>query len=249
VHTPEFEFEKKKENVQMAIKKYGIQYAVMQDNDYTTWRAFKNRYWPHKYLIDAEGYIRYDHIGEGGYEETEMKIQELLAEIGKNFSEMEISTVEDTTPRQRTTPELYAGYEFALPRGQNIGNEGGLQAGKVIAYELPSELQRDVLYLQGSWKSKSDDVEAVEDSTSLFLDFTANSVNIVADSLTDLPLSVEVLINGQPISDEQAGTDVQNSVVIIYEPRLYNVVAGEYGQYTLELKTKKGFAVSAFTFG
>ncbi len=123
VHTPEFEFEKKRENVQIAVEKYGIEYAVVQDNDYATWRAFRNKYWPHKYLIDAEGYIRYDHIGEGGYEETELKIQELLAEIGKNVSG--ISAIEDTTPRRQTTPELYAGYQFALPRGQNIGNEGG----------------------------------------------------------------------------------------------------------------------------
>jgi thiol-disulfide isomerase/thioredoxin len=80
VHTPEFEFEKKTENVENAIQKHGIEYVVVQDNNYATWRAFQNRYWPRKYLIDKQGRIRYDHIGEGGYKETEHKIIELLAE-------------------------------------------------------------------------------------------------------------------------------------------------------------------------
>lgn len=253
VHTPEFEFEKKRENVQMAIEKYGIKYAVVQDNDYATWRAFRNRYWPHKYLIDAQGYIRYDHIGEGAYAETEAKIQELLAEIGKNVSERGISTIKDTTPRKPTTPELYAGYEFALPRGQNIGNERGLQAEKIVVYELPEEREDDTIYLQGLWKSNADDLEAVDDPTSIFLDFTASSVNIVADSLLDTPLEVEVFIDGNYISVEQAGADVEfaggTAFIVVHEPRLYNAVSGEYWQYELELKTKKGFMVSALTFG
>ncbi|MEK6869480.1 MAG: thioredoxin family protein, partial [Nanoarchaeota archaeon] len=80
VHTPEFEFEKKYENVKSAVEKYGLKYAVVQDNNYETWRAYKNRYWPHKYLIDIDGFIRYDHIGEGAYAETERVIQELLKE-------------------------------------------------------------------------------------------------------------------------------------------------------------------------
>ncbi|MBI4175952.1 MAG: thioredoxin family protein, partial [Candidatus Aenigmarchaeota archaeon] len=68
VHTPEFSFEKDYNNVKAAVDKYGIRYPVVQDNDYATWRAYKNNYWPRKYLVDAQGNIRYDHIGEGGYE-------------------------------------------------------------------------------------------------------------------------------------------------------------------------------------
>ena len=71
VHTPEFEFEKKKENVIDAVAEYGLEYPVVQDNDFGTWRAFENRYWPAKYLIDKDGYIRYSHFGEGAYQETE----------------------------------------------------------------------------------------------------------------------------------------------------------------------------------
>lgn len=80
IHTPEFEFEKQYENVLAAVKKFGIAYPVVLDNNYSTWQAYKNRYWPRKYLIDIDGFVVYDHIGEGAYKETERKIQELLAE-------------------------------------------------------------------------------------------------------------------------------------------------------------------------
>src|SRR3989344_3785729 len=149
VHTPEFDFEKKTENVQAAMEKHGVKYPVVQDNNYATWDAFKNRYWPHKYLIDADGYIRYDHIGEGGYEETELKIQELLAEIDADVEDMAVTNVPDQTPTKQTTPELYAGYGFALNRGQNVGNKEGLQPGKTIDYTLPEQLELDTIYLKG----------------------------------------------------------------------------------------------------
>ncbi|MFQ5573475.1 MAG: redoxin family protein, partial [Nitrosopumilaceae archaeon] len=80
IHSPEFEFEKNLNNVQMAVDKYGINYPVVLDNEWETWKAFENRYWPRKYLADHEGYIRYDHIGEGAYQETEKIIQQLLEE-------------------------------------------------------------------------------------------------------------------------------------------------------------------------
>jgi len=79
-HYPEFAYEKELDNVKQAIAEYGIEYAVTQDNDGVTWRAYKNRYWPTLYLIDKQGHIRYIHIGEGNYKETEQNIQALLAE-------------------------------------------------------------------------------------------------------------------------------------------------------------------------
>ena len=252
VHTPEFEFEKKKENVEAAMKKYGIEYRVVQDNDYTTWRAFQNRYWPHKYLIDKDGYIRYDHIGEGKYDETERKIQELLAETGHDVEEMGVSAIEDTTPHLPTTQELYLGYTFALPRGQDVGNAEGLQPDTVVDYVISGEKQRDIVYLQGQWKSNPDNLQALEAGSSLYLDFTAKAVNIVADA--PMPLKVKVFINDQPITKEQAGSDVQfkdgQSYILIDQPQLYNIVDGEYGQYTLKLTVMElGFAGNAFTFG
>ncbi len=253
VHTPEFEFEKAYENVKMAIDKYGIEYRVVQDNDYQTWRAFKNRFWPRKYLIDADGFIRYDHIGEGGYQETEKKIQELLMERGVRLDDMPLSEVEDKTPRAQLTPELYAGYLFALPRGQDVGNAEGMQMEKETAYTLPDEIQENILYLNRTWKSNPDNLEAKEDGASITLRFTASQANIVTEKPSQ-PIRLFVSINGKPVSKEQAGSDVVfengKSYAFITEPRLYNVVDGEYGTYTLTLAAeKKGFAFNAFTFG
>ena len=79
-HYPEFSFEEDLTNLQAAVKDFGIEYAVAQDNDGATWRAYKNRYWPALYLIDKQGHIRYVHLGEGGYKTTEEAIVDLLAE-------------------------------------------------------------------------------------------------------------------------------------------------------------------------
>ena len=101
VHAPEFEFEKDADNVEGAIKDFGITYPVMQDNDFVTWKAYKNRYWPAKYLIDQDGNIRYTHFGEGDYDETESAIQELLA--------LSAPVANPTYRTYGRTPELYLG--------------------------------------------------------------------------------------------------------------------------------------------
>jgi thiol-disulfide isomerase/thioredoxin len=80
VHTPEFGFERDQENVERAVQEAGIEYPVVLDNDYATWDAYDQRYWPAMYLIDVDGFVRYRHFGEGAYEQTEDRIQELLAE-------------------------------------------------------------------------------------------------------------------------------------------------------------------------
>ena len=92
VHTPEFEFEKLRENVIDAMETHGLEYPVVQDNSFATWRAFNNRYWPAVYLIDQNGYIRYKHFGEGAYDETERQIRALLTEAGYNLTSVPIST-------------------------------------------------------------------------------------------------------------------------------------------------------------
>tara|TARA_Y100000310_G_scaffold342845_1_gene447845 strand:+ start:308 stop:1492 length:1185 start_codon:yes stop_codon:yes gene_type:complete len=251
VHTPEFGFEKKAENVFAAMEKYNVEYRVVQDNNYATWQAFKNRFWPHKFLIDSEGYVRYDHIGEGAYDETEMKVQELLAEIGMETAPLELSDMPDTTPKLPTTPELYAGYVFAIPRGQNLGNADGFQREEIANYDISSELESHLIYLEGIWQSNSDNLEA-KDSASIILDFLAHSVNIVADSIND-PIEVDIFINDKYIPKEQAGSDVQFSgeraFIVVDEPRLYNVVNGGYGMYTLKLAVPGEFIFNAFTFG
>ena len=252
VHTPEFEFEKEAENVRTAMQKGGIKYRVVQDNDYVTWRAFRNRYWPRKYLIDQDGFIRFDHIGEGAYDTTERKIQELLAEIGEEVTEMGTTGIADITPTTINTPELYAGFSFAFIRGQDIGNIGGLQAGKTATYTLPSKLKNDRMYLEGEWRSSEDSLEARQDDAAIVLSFRAKKVNIVAEPL-DGVIEMEVFINDEYLSEDQAGSDVVHedgrAFIVVDKAELYNVISGPYERNTLKLVVDKGFSFNAFTFG
>ena len=118
IHSPEFEFEKEYENVVFATEKFGIKYPVIQDNDKEIWNDFQNRYWPRKYIADHEGYIRYDHIGEGAYKETEEVIQLLLKEranaVGSTIQEKELVNLDEFEHATFRTPELYFGYKLSL---------------------------------------------------------------------------------------------------------------------------------------
>ena len=113
IHTPEFEFEKDYNNVKAAVEKFGIKFPVVLDNDYSTWSAYRNLYWPRKYLIDIDGYIVYDHIGEGGYEETEQKIQKALSEKMAVLNEKGVIdqslTKESYNQISQISPETYFG--------------------------------------------------------------------------------------------------------------------------------------------
>src|SRR3954470_2545162 len=108
VHTPEFPFEKDAGNVEAAIQQDGLHYPVVQDNEYATWNAYANQYWPAKYLIDADGYVRYVHFGEGEYGKTEAAIRALLAESGRGALGAR-SRARVHTPEALVTPETYLG--------------------------------------------------------------------------------------------------------------------------------------------
>jgi thiol-disulfide isomerase/thioredoxin len=167
VHSPEFEFEKKTENLQMAIDKYGVGWPVVQDNDMAIWRAYKNNYWPRKYLINKAGKIVYDHIGEGGYEETERKIQEVIG----------ISQVIEVTEKPKAgrmggglTPELYLNR-----RGQNSGHLGKGQ---------------DQVELAGQWDIE-EDWAASGKGAALKLEYQAGEVNLVMSGAGEVRYSID----------------------------------------------------------
>lgn len=153
VHTPEFEFEKKTENVEAAIKQYNIHYPVAQDNSYATWNAYANHYWPAEYLIDAKGQVRRVHFGEGEYDQTEIAIQDLLIEAGKNPNVPLIDLV-DQTPKSAITPETYLG----LNRRQR--------------YSSSTDLGLNNWTLGGSWDSQDEYITSKTNST---LDFKFNA--------------------------------------------------------------------------
>ncbi|MBI4173830.1 MAG: thioredoxin family protein [Candidatus Aenigmarchaeota archaeon] len=246
VHTPEFEFEKGYDNVKAAIAKYGIKYAVAQDNDYATWNAFQNRYWPRKYLVDADGNMRYDHIGEGGYAETERAIQSLLAEAGAKVAANMTKVKETTDYRSIGTPELYLGYGFARAP---LGNPEGFQPGTVVEYRPAATSQDNTVYLYGSWKNENDRMIAVSDGT-VRLMYTAKEVNIVAGGNAGLA----ILLDGKTLTSENLGSDgaLENGTarVTIDAHRLYNIVSTPvYGTHLLEIRAEPGFELYTFTFG
>ncbi|MEK6837244.1 MAG: redoxin family protein, partial [Nanoarchaeota archaeon] len=236
IHSPEFDFEKDLENVKRAVAKYSIKYPVALDNDHDTWRAFGNNYWPHKYLIDVNGRIRYDHIGEGGYDRTERAIQGLLKERAEKMDEKPAIPESISLPKGAVgvdftsiaTPEIYFGYTFARV---NLGNEQGFMPEEVVAYAAPESytgLSSNIPYVEGEWKNNPDGLELVSDEGRILLKYTAKAVNVVAGQGV-VPLVMYVSLDGKPANSTNKGGDVTiaktgSAVALIDEQRLYNVV-------------------------
>ena len=250
IHSPEFEFEKDINNVKMAVEKYGITYPIVLDNDHKTWDAFGNRYWPAEYLTDSLGHIRHTHFGEGNYDETEKMIQQLLTErnlyLGLNVTtDQSLVDIKEHQFGNQQTPELYFGYNFALGR-DFLGNSDGFQAGQTVTYSLPSNLRQDHFYLEGQWQNLPDSMKLVSQNGKIVLPYYAKDVHIVAANKIDL----QVLLDGNPITADNAGTDIQNDVVHVTENRLYNLVSSSVaGQHTLTIIAQSGFEIYTFTFG
>lgn len=252
IHSPEFEFEKDPENVKMAIDKYGINYPVVLDNDMKTWKAFENRYWPRKYIADHEGYIRYDHIGEGGYQETEKIIQQLLDERAASLgiqttSATPLVDIESFEHTMFRTPELYFGYNFAQNRNQ-LGSNEGFQPNKIVSYSEPENIDLHKFYLTGDWLNHEDNMELVSETGSIKLLYNAKEVNIV----TQNDAKLEIFLDDQPLDSKYAGSDIiSGNMLTVSEPNLYNIVSSDTSaSHTLEVKISgKGFQIFTFTFG
>ncbi len=256
VHTPVFEFEKKYENVLKAVDDYKIKYPVAQDNNYATWSVYENRYWPHKFLIDIDGYIRYDHIGEGDYEKTEMNIRELLKERMERMNEegmLDASLVYygiGTEHSKISTPEIYFGYQFT--RG-NFGNKEGIKPEQTINYKMPFKISKNQAYFVGEWKNNADNMELAADSGQIILIFDAKSINIVAGS--DGNSNISVSLDNKYADESNKGSDIiirsNKSIAYIDDFRLYNLAnAKEYGEHIININAhRKGFRIYTFTFG
>lgn len=257
VHSPEFEFEKNIDNVKQAVTRFGIKYPVLLDNDHGTWNAFQNSYWPRKYLVDSEGYIRYDHIGEGGYVETENAIKNLLSERS-NQQGVEISNINQTkltVPEgqsvdfsQIKTPELYFGYQYARDQ---LGNIEGFNPDKTVNYTIPtSNLKPNVIYLQGLWKNNPDSMELVGPDGKIILSYSSKSVNIVAGGKGEIIVKEDG--KNTQTNNPFKGNDLDTEGKLnINGQRLYNIADhGDYGNHHIEINAKgSGFKLYTFTFG
>ena len=244
VHTPEFPFEREAGNVAAAIEQNGIRYPVVQDNDYGTWNAYGNQYWPAKYLIDAKGRVRYVHFGEGEYEETEAAIRELLAEAGHRPGAARARARAETASLLVTTPESYLG----SARADRFAN-GPIVPGS-HDFALPaSGLAPDSLAYGGRWRIAPDGATAVARAR-LDLDFGARRVFLVLGSEGGEPRRVRLLLDGKPLPPRLAGADVADRVATVSEERLYRLdELPRAGHHVLTLRFEPGTSGYAFTFG
>ena len=270
VHAPEFEFEKLTSNVVKRTNDFGLAYPIAQDNDFRTWRAYSNRFWPAKYLVDKDGLISYKHFGEGAYQETEQRIRELLDEAGAGLSDVLLGWSMDPQPDRaaisrnadkRLTREIYGGYRRnARPGGLYVNQEEYYDGPeRVVLYTDPGDHENHQIYLQGAWFNGQEELlharETTEYEDYVALKFSATTVNAVISPGGAGAFEVQVTINGRPLSIEEAGPDVVvtdgRSFFRVDGDRMYQVVAlPKYGSHELRLSPNSDdFALYAFTFG
>jgi len=251
IHTPEFAFEKDQTNVQNAVNGFGIKYPVVMDNDYGTWNAFGNEFWPHKYLVDIDGFVVYDHAGEGDYDVTEAAIQKALTEranvLGLNTSiskgtvnPSDITTVDGT---QLGSEETYFGSNRNDPLANGVPGSPGIQN-----LTIPDTIRPNGLYLGGTWDFNPEYAET-KGPTSIVFKYQAKNVYFVASAGT--PIKAQVLVDGKP-AGSMAGSDVStDGTITIGANKLYHLISNtDYSAHTLEIKIPSaGLDAYTFTFG
>lgn len=231
VHSPEFEFEKSLDNLSRAIQDFGITYPIVQDNDFAIWRAYRNRYWPAKYLIDREGKIRYTHFGEGKYDETEIVIQELLGETtASDLVDM------PAYQHESRSPETYLGYW----RLANVVSSPNIVKDQLTSYSSPISFPTNSVGFEGEWLV-TEKYAVASSGSSLLFRFDAKEVNLVmAPANEHRSPSTTIYLDGQKIKNLEIDKD-----------QLYNLIQlDQSGNHLLEIKFPEGdIEVYAFTFG
>ena len=253
VHAPEFAFERNPENVIQAVQDLDIRYPVALDNDYAAWKALNNRYWPAHYFFDAQGRQRYHHFGEGGYEESEMVIRQLLAEAGHapKSGGMAQTTARGAEASAAFTtlnsPETYLGFQraerFTSPGGQ-VPNRPKTYAGAPLSLNQWS--------LDGQWVVGPQSVRSTAAPGAVTYRFHARDLHLVLGSTTGLPIRFRVTIDGRPPGPD-AGVHVKaDGTGEVSDVRLYQLVRqkGEVRDRTFQIEFfDPGVEAFAFTFG
>ncbi len=240
VHSPEFEFEKNKDNVSTAIKDFGLTYPIVQDNDFATWKAYSNRYWPAKYFIDKEGYVRYAHFGEGAYDESEKVIQELLKEAGSTDLSEKISN--PAYQVQTNTPEIYLGYN----RIDHFASLEAIKKDELGQYSAPEDLGYNEMAYEGQWNVMSEYANP-QKGAKLYLNFDSKELFLVMRT-KGLPAKVRIYVDNKM---QFFGDDVANGMITINEDKLYKLIKlPTAGQHNLRLEFDDSNAeLYAFTSG
>jgi thiol-disulfide isomerase/thioredoxin len=228
VHTPEFAFEHVPANVERATHSLGVTYPVALDNDYGTWSAWGNQYWPAEYFIDRRGHVRYAHFGEGEYQKSEDVIRTLLAE--RTLPKPVSASITDQTPTDLLTPETYLG---SARIDRYIGSK--IVAGREAAYTIPGAVPQGSFAYGGDWTVGQERIVAGP-GAKLRLSFHARKVFLVLGSMG----MVEVSVDGR-----------HTKTVDVTQDRLYTLaeLPGKATDHTLDLSFTPGTEAYAFTFG
>ena len=255
VHTPEFPFEGDYENVRWAAEEMNVKYPVALDSDYAVWTAFDNRYWPATYIADAQGRIRHHQFGEGGYDECERVIQQLLRDAGREGIGDDLVLVADDGFEAQAdwanleSPETYLSYE----RGQNFASPGGAAPDRSSSYVLPDRLKLNQWALSGDWTVGSRASVLNGAKGRIAFRFHARDVHLILGPPargTSVPFSV--LVDGQPPGAAH-GLDVdEQGHGTVSQQRLYQLIRepGSIADRTIEITfPARGIEAYCFTFG
>jgi cytochrome c biogenesis protein CcdA/thiol-disulfide isomerase/thioredoxin len=244
VHTPEFSFEHNADNVRVSIEQNGLKYPVAQDNDYATWNAYGNQYWPADYLIDAEGNVRHTHYDEGDYPESEAAVRSLLAQADAGRKLGAPANARGQAPgTQLATPETYLGTKRAQGFVPTPPRNGTHHYGAV-----PSPGLNKFSY-GGTWSINGERATARRGAT-LTANVQAQKVFLVLGSAGRDARRVRVLLDGRPIRASEAGSDVRGGSVTVRRQRLYSLVSVPRATASrLTLQFDQGISAFAFTFG
>jgi thiol-disulfide isomerase/thioredoxin len=243
VETPEFTFEQDAGNVAQAIRSDGLRYPVAQDNEYGTWDAYGNQYWPAEYLIDAQGQVRHVQFGEGDYLGSEQAVRSLLREAGTAKLPPLMSAHAEVPSAQLATPETYLdpkraqGFVTPLVRGTHV-------------YPGAGHLALNQFALRGAWRAGMESITAAGPGAEIDAQVQAADVYLVLTAGARAPQRVRVLLDGRPIPAAAAGGDVHGSTVAVSGQRLYALVrrpAAERHRLTVILPP--GVSAYDFTFG
>jgi thiol-disulfide isomerase/thioredoxin len=255
VHTPEFPFEHDEENVREAVKEMRVEYPVALDPDFAVWRAFDNNYWPAVYIADAEGRIRHNHFGEGGYEECERVVQALLRDAGREGVPDDLVSVDPVGFEVQAdwstleSPETYLGYRQA----QNFTSADGAQFDEPFSFAVPERLGRNQWGLSGEWTVGPGASVLNGDEGRLAFRFHARDVHLVMGPPSKgASVPFRVLVDGEPPGDAHGDdVDAQGNGTLTQQ-RLHQLVRqpGQIEDRTFEITfAAPGAEAYCFTFG
>lgn len=232
IHSPEYAFEKDAANVRAGISDFGIEYPVALDNSLSTWTAYRNRYWPAHYLIDAEGNVRHISFGEGNYAATEKMIRELLADADADVQLPGATDVDDSTPEVGTTTrETFLGSS----KDVNFGGGEDYRAGR-SSYTFPAKMPDDSFALDGDWQIETQYATPADGEARIRLSYEAAEVRTVLAGSGQITVRHD---DGSTTTIDVDGT-----------PRSYGLVeTDEIERGVLTVDVTPGVQVYSYTFG